>query len=709
MTSLNKAVKKRIITVLIIIIVVAVLELTLFNRAHYSHLWQGEKSTDFETISMTYENGVYRRKPFSESPEPAAFVFENLDRRVNSVYIELVDTKPDPNKAVQAMNFSVVYGDDDNSRKETPRFGVIAGLEFTHYQEINPYGNTDYIRIVPHNHNFEVKSVAVNVTIPLVFVWGRFLLVALVAVGVYLLLVCDIRKIVFDSENLYQRISLLLVIFSFILLGNLTVSVVNEPYAWLPPAYERMAESIIEGRLDLTPDNPRDRDHAKKLRTLTGLDNPWNPTDRANNGLGTFEWDNAYYDGKIYMQHGIGPVLTVFLPYQLLTGERLPAYYAVFLFGALGAVFLALLWREIVKRYFPKMPFVLFLCTSAAVMWCSLISPSFFYPNKHSVAATSGLMFVALGLFLLFRAAAIPLNAQEDSKIAIRKYIQIFFGCFSVAFAVSCRASTALSSLLVPVILWPLIEKTWKDRGNRLKRFIPLTLCVVIPYLAVALPLMWYNYVRFESITEFGTGYALTGWTNTIITDVNPAAMVRMLVESVRNIFFTPFNFSMSFPFITNLGTLVPDAASPHRMYNSHAGMLNFPIFWMLLFVPVLIRRHKKTKASGGENLPVSTELLRLCVSLFTLGIFTGILSYVLVAAILRYQIDYMFMLCISSLMVGCLAWENLGKKSAFCKMLCFACLISTLIVLPLSNENSPLWNLPADTYAELKRMFTFF
>ncbi|MCL2037338.1 MAG: hypothetical protein FWG83_08160, partial [Oscillospiraceae bacterium] len=249
----------------------------------------------------------------------------------------------------------------------------------------------------------------------------------------------------------------------------------------------------------------------------------------------------------------------------------------------------------------------------------------------------------------------------------------------------------------------------WKEKRNRLKQLVLLALCVVIPYLAVALPLMWYNYARFDSIFEFGTGYALTEYNNTVLTNMNPTALVKMFVESVRNIFFTPFNFSMTFPFITNLGTLSVDTASPHRMYNSHAGMFNFPIFWLLLFVPVLIRQHRKTKASGGEVKPVSNDLLRLCTAFFTIGILTGIVSYMLVAAILRYQIDYMFMLCISSLIVGFIAWEHFGRKSWFCKVLCAVCIISVCIVFPLSNETAPLWNLPADVYAELKRVFTFF
>ncbi|MCL2037339.1 MAG: hypothetical protein FWG83_08165 [Oscillospiraceae bacterium] len=700
--------RKRIIIILIIIAVSALLELTLFNRAHYSHLWQGEKSTDFETVSMYYENGIYRRLPASEYPETAVFVFENLDRRVNSVYIEVVDTDPNPDVSIQSIPFSVIYGDEENSRKETQRFDVLVSPEFTRYQEINPYGNVDYIRIVPHNHDFAVKTVAVNVTIPFVFVWARFLIVAILAIGVYLLISCDVSKIVFNPESLYQQIAFLLIIFLFIGFANAVVSPRRQPpNTPMAPAYDRMAESLLEGRLDLEADPVH-------LKTLTTLSDPYNPAVRGEYGIRYWEFDNSYYDGKIYMQHGIGPALVLFLPYHILTGEHVPLDSAVYIFGSLAAVFLVLLWRRIVKHYFPGTSFVLFMCSTATVLWCSLIGTQFFWAEKHAVAVTAGLMFVSLGLWLLFSVVAQVLEAQkvqeaETIKIKATQYVRIFFGCFCVAFAVSCRASTALSSFLVPIILWPLIEKSWKEKRNRLKQLVPLALCVVIPYLAVALPLMWYNYARFESITEFGTGYAITEFNNTVITNMNPTALVRLFIESVRNLFFEPIKLRTTFPFVENTSPLIRDAASPHRHYNGHLGMISLPIFWSLTLLPFILRFRKNLRKQNRPCIEIPKSLARLSISMFSLGIFTGIMSYVLVASIIRYQVDYMFLLLFPALIVAYLAWEHFGRKSWFCKLLCAVCIVSALIALPLSSEEGPWFNLPRSHYAEIKRIFTFF
>ena len=677
--------KSKLKSTLIIIAIALLLEITLFNRAHYGRFWQDAESTNFETVAMTYTDGVYRRD--HESHEEPAFIFRDLNRRVNSVYVEAVE--------VERNNFHVEYHDRNSTRDRTYHFEVFENLEFTHYQEINPYGEVTSLKIVPHGHHFAVRTVAVNKTIPFQFVFWRFLIVASLSVGAYFLIITDIRKLLFNPKSKRQLLAFALTVALFPIFGRAVtkVSETEKGYGWLPSAYERMAESLLAGRLYLVTEQ------TEKLELMKGLEDPYVYSDRIDAGIGwtEFEWDNAYYDGNVYMQHGIGPVLAMFLPYYVITGEHVSLAAAVFIFASLAGIFLALLWREIVKQYFPKMPFVLFLCTTVAAMFCALISPQFYYTVKHSVAATSAVMFALLGLWLLLMAV----NASTVKK----QYILIVAGCFCTAFAVSCRASTALASFLVPVILWSVVFKKAKQseqaRTLNKQRTIKVLACVAVPYLAVALPLMWYNYVRFGNIAEFGTGYAITGYHNKVIMDLNPVAMVKLLMEGVRNILFLPMHFTATFPFVSNMRTFTGDAADPVRYLNSHAGMINFPIFWQLAFAPVVLKRYRKD--------PQLKTPIKLSIGMFAVAIATGVMSYVMVAAMTRYQIDYMYLLVLSALVIGYLAWEQFGRSSWFCKAMCVMCVISTAIALPLASEVRTLWLLPHDVVEQLRQVFTFF
>ena len=94
--------------------------------------------------------------------------------------------------------------------------------------------------------------------------------------------------------------------------------------------YVQQFDALKKGQahLDIEPD-PK----------LAKLDNPYDPGQRSKV---SYLWDRAYYDGKYYSNFGIAPVLTVYMPWYLLTGE-LPgtgSVMTVFLF--LAAIFMPL-------------------------------------------------------------------------------------------------------------------------------------------------------------------------------------------------------------------------------------------------------------------------------------------------------------------------------------------------------------------------------
>ena len=72
------------------------------------------------------------------------------------------------------------------------------------------------------------------------------------------------------------------------------------------------------------------------------------------------------------MYFGIVPVFLLFLPYQLLTGNALTTYKAtqIFTVGTILAIFA--LFDFLRKKFFPKMPFDLYLILSMVLSFVSV-------------------------------------------------------------------------------------------------------------------------------------------------------------------------------------------------------------------------------------------------------------------------------------------------------------------------------------------------
>ena len=198
--------RKWLIAVAIIILGTVILELTVFNRPYYSHFWQGTESAGFETVDMDYKDGVYT--PMTEKEKGSAvspaFVFNGLDRKVNSVYIEPPDNLKKLKPKLTKMTFSVGFADQNESNTTTSKFDLVPGFNRTFYQEINPYGNVSSLKIIPDG-DFAISSVAVNKVIPMQFDFIRVLLICLIALGIYFLAVTEIKKTSFDPSKRLQN------------------------------------------------------------------------------------------------------------------------------------------------------------------------------------------------------------------------------------------------------------------------------------------------------------------------------------------------------------------------------------------------------------------------------------------------------------------------------------------------------------------------
>jgi hypothetical protein len=89
---------------------------------------------------------------------------------------------------------------------------------------------------------------------------------------------------------------------------------------------------------------------------LKACPDPWNPAVRGPNCL--ILQDATYYQGHYYLYYGVAPLVTLMLPFRLITGADMPLSLAAFCFASAGLLVCLILWESIRERYGPGWVFV---------------------------------------------------------------------------------------------------------------------------------------------------------------------------------------------------------------------------------------------------------------------------------------------------------------------------------------------------------------
>ncbi|MBR5739584.1 MAG: hypothetical protein IKY02_06295 [Lachnospiraceae bacterium] len=252
--------------------------------------------------------------------------------------------------------------------------------------------------------------------------------------------------------------------------------------------YEKLAEAFLEGHLDI--------DYGDMDPKLLALENPYDPAERQKAGV-FYHWDHSFFNGKYYMYFGVVPVVLVFLPFRAVFGTSLTTYHgtqfcaAVFIIGVFALFFL------LRKRFFKDLSYGATVLLSAAVSFMSVWYASA-APAMYCTAIASGLAMEIWSIYFFVKAV----YGTESENRAV---FFAFFGALFGALAFGCRPPVALANVLVIPMLIDFI----RARKFSLKLLGKLVLAA-LPYFVIGGALMWYNYARFGSVTEFGQSYQLT-------------------------------------------------------------------------------------------------------------------------------------------------------------------------------------------------------
>jgi hypothetical protein len=246
-----------------------------------------------------------------------------------------------------------------------------------------------------------------------------------------------------------------------------------------------LVRGLLKGQLSLDKEAPPE---------LAEIADPYDPVMRR--GLGMH--DASYYRGKYYIYFGITPVLLLFLPFHLLTGQYLVDHGAVTIFATGGFLMSWLLVRSILKAYWPLIPRGVSLACLWAVGLANMVAPMLRRAAMWEVPIACAYALFMVVLYCLWKAMS---GARRPHWTALASLV--------MGLCVGSRPTYLLGSI---VLLAPLIQMMGSGAAFwRQRKWWVLVAYTLLPIATVGAGLALYNYLRFGNPLEFGQTYQLAG------------------------------------------------------------------------------------------------------------------------------------------------------------------------------------------------------
>lgn len=346
-----------------------------------------------------------------------------------------------------------------------------------------------------------------------------------------------------DLSRLSQRLLVASVVV-FLCLFLVVLSQLSGQGEWLEngPVYDDSLEAVQDGnQYNYLADaflNGSVKLNLPQSKILESMDNPYDTELRRELNSTAHEpiyWDYAYYQGSYYCYFGVLPCLLTFLPYKALTGSDLRCDYVVVLFACLMLVAGAFFLANFAHVFYEGLSLGAYLVGLIALFSSSGLLEQVYFPRIYPIPILSALMFCFLGLGLLLKAKGRFINDGTHTK----GYLLV--GSLCLASTLGCRPQYVVVSLLVVALFWEEIKR----RLFFSKKGLANTMAVILPFMAVAIPICLYNYVRFGSPFNFGASYNLTGADMTAYA----FSLKRTVMRSAEYLFLPPV-LQSSFPFL---------------------------------------------------------------------------------------------------------------------------------------------------------------
>lgn len=380
---------------------------------------------------------------------------------------------------------------------------------------------------------------------------------------------------------------------------------------------------------------------------MAALANPYDGTLRQAVAGAWDAWDTAFYNGKFYVYFGIVPVLLFYLPCYLLFGAQFPTWLGILIMGVVLLMGVFYLMRQLVKRYFPHTPFLLYVILSVLVANGMSTLMFMLRPDFYSLPILCAMAFSVWGLGLWLSAAGLwqrqlkGESTAEKPKWWNRVGLKLCLGSLCMALVAGCRAQFLLGSFLAFFIFGGCIKTAFAQDKRGLWKNAAMAL---LPYAVVAAGLMYYNAIRFGSPFDFGANYNLT--TNDM---TQRGFQLGRIVDGLYEYLFQFPNMGTKFPYVyatpfhsTYLGTTIMESMFGGVFFTN-----------ILLWALLAIRRVKAGLKSKG--------LFGMTVAMMAFAVVIVIADTQMAGILSRYYADFVWLLLLAAVMVILQLWEQLS------------------------------------------------
>ena len=445
------------------------------------------------------------------------FEIKEIKQPIGSLHIDL--DMPEPNYEGEKPDHGTTYVDlivdaKDVTQSAKYRNSVALGQIIrdnprSSYISLDLSGDVEALRMslkAPSGQSFTVKSITYNQTVPMQFSVTRLLAIVGIVSAIYALLKAPAMLSLYGDRRKALHACVFVMTAVMVLVAVAITFLCNYKSGgtiFLGDNGNQMTKELVDafeaGQVHLL-DSPS--------QALLDMENPYDWSARREAGI-SCKWDHLLFEGKYYSYYGIAPVLLLFLPFHLLTGQYFTSWVAILLFGALGIVFLSLFFLEFCKKFCKKLPNNVLLCTLFVMQMSSGVWYNFMSPLFYEIAQSSGFLCTCAGFYFLLRS-----NVIGDGVI---KYRHIVFSTLFLSLAVLCRPTLALYCVTALVFLfWGLVKQregmqmagdSKQKRNRALAKYLVASLSCFVVIGGVQ---MIYNYLRFGNFFDFGIQYSLT-------------------------------------------------------------------------------------------------------------------------------------------------------------------------------------------------------
>ena len=662
----KEEIKKVIFKIIVILCISLFLEIFLFNMRSFRLVGKNYQSKtvsieDCEVVGIEKRTGEKGEALYEVTSDMPIIKIPNINQEVGTLYwnVQRVDD-------IHSFSFRTFFSDETSENlRELPTKTINSRVYSTRFVSLRLTGDAKQINLnlnVPKGTLFVLNGFELNKSIPFDFQMFRLITIFLIIWGIYELFHAKVlqEKIDFkQKKQLIITIGMTCVI--CLLFAQYTIQAMPNTSLLAEKEGEGIRHTYIyeveytkalsQGSLKLL---------MEPEETLLNLENPYDETARIAAGFDQI-YDHVYYQGNYYVYFSILPQL-ILVPFHLLTGQYLNSLWLIIVFAVLGIICTVQLTKKIFAYWFPETKFGHFFLATLLMLFANSLLYTAATPAVYELVAVLGYWLVIGGMNQILGAFT-----TEKGKVF---YGKLATGCLMLACSVSARPNLLLISLLVLPIFIRYFISFWKNRKENKKDWVKYILAILIPYLAIGITLMVLNYVRFDSITEFGARYQLTS------NDMEKLGYrMETIPIGIWHYFFNPADISTEFPFINTR----PNTPEYMGFYGSgFAGVgifLLMPISILVFFLPTL-RKHIQEKYAG---------LWWLLLDAIIVAVISAISVTLVGASYNRYSLDFIWLMVVAGICMMEIVWQIAEKEELLEKIARGIFTVLTLVTICIS------------------------